>query len=444
MSFFGLESDAALAAIGLASIAVLLAVILNKWLSPLVALIVVPVIAALAAGFGFEISAFIVDGVKNVAPTAAMFVFAIVFFGVMSDAGLFRPFIDGILKLVGDSPPRIVVGTVALASVVHLDGSGASTFLIAVPALRPLYDQLGMDRRVLACAVAMAAGVNNMLPWGGPTIRAAGALDMDIMALYGPLVPLHLTGLAFVFMSAAYLGAQEKRRLAREPAAAGARAPGVAGAAGVAGQGPSALRFAANLTITVLTIAAMVSGLAHPVVAFMLGAVLALSFNFPNVDAQRQAVDSHAKAALMMAAILFAAGAFTGIMKGTGMLDAMAVAGAGLAPGEAAAHLPVILGFLSMPLSMLFDPDSFYFGVLPVLASVGESAGASQIQVAQGALLGQMTTGFPVSPLTPATFLLIGLAGVGLADHQRFSIPFLFAASVVMTIAGVVFGVLTL
>jgi CitMHS family citrate-Mg2+:H+ or citrate-Ca2+:H+ symporter len=129
-------------------------------------------------------------------------------------------------------------------------------------------------------------------------------------------------------------------------------------------------------------------------------------------------------------------------MNGTGMIDAMAVAGASLVPESAASQLPVILGLVAMPLSLIFDPDSFYFGVLPVLASIGEAAGASQLQIAFGALMGQMTTGFPVSPLTPTTFLLIGLAGIDLADHQRFSIPWLFASSMVMTAAAALLGLL--
>ncbi|HZD52692.1 MAG TPA: citrate:proton symporter [Woeseiaceae bacterium] len=426
-----------LAALGLAAIAVLLVAILRKWLSPLVALIVIPVVAGIAGGLGADIGGYIVDGIRAVAPMAAMFVFAIIFFGIMSDAGLFRPFVSGIIRAVGVSPPRIVIGTVLLAGIAHLDGSGATTFLITVPALRPLYDRLGMDRRVLACAVAMSAGVNNMLPWGGPTIRAATALNVDVMDLYGPLIPVHLTGFGFVILVAYLLGVKERNRLG---------APENVAAAGEAAQSrhdaPSRARFAANMLITVLVVAAMVTGLVHPVVAFMLGVVVAMSLNFPNVDRQRERVDAHAKAALMMASILFAAGAFTGIMKDTGMLDAMAIAGAGLVPDAAAAQLPVILSLVSMPLSLMFDPDSFYFGVLPVLAGISEAAGANQLQVAFGALIGQMTTGFPVSPLTPATFLLIGLVGVDLADHQRFSIPWLFATSMVMTAAAVVLGLL--
>jgi len=110
-------------------------------------------------------------------------------------------------------------------------------------------------------------------------------------------------------------------------------------------------------------------------------------------------------------------------------------------PVEHARHMPFVLGLLSMPLSLLFDPDSFYFGVLPVLAESGKLLGVPPIQMAQAALLGQMTTGFPVSPLTPATFLVVGLCGIELAEHQKFTFPLLFGASIVMTIACVVLGV---
>ena len=97
-----------------------------------------------------------------------------------------------------------------------------------------------------------------------------------------------------------------------------------------------------------------------------------------------------------------------------------------------------------MPLSLLFDPDSFYFGVLPVLAEVAAGFGVPSVQMAQASILGQMTTGFPISPLTPATFLIVGLAGVELRDHQKFSFPFLFGATLFMTIVALLLRVLPL
>jgi CitMHS family citrate-Mg2+:H+ or citrate-Ca2+:H+ symporter len=196
--------------------------------------------------------------------------------------------------------------------------------------------------------------------------------------------------------------------------------------------------------LTAILIGVMVSGIVDPSLMFMVGTAIALMVNYPQSDAQRERIDAHAKTAVMMAAILLAAGAFTGIMKGTGMLAAMAAAAVRAVPPEAASHIPVVLGVLSMPLSLLFDPDSFYLGALPVIAEVGQALGVPPVHVGQAALLGQMTTGFPVSPLTPATFLVVGLSGIELGEHQRFTAPYLFAASVLMTVACVVLGVFPL
>ena len=199
-----------------------------------------------------------------------------------------------------------------------------------------------------------------------------------------------------------------------------------------------------NGGITVAIMAVMIAGLVDPAVMFMIGTAMVLVINYPRPDAQRARIDAHARAALMMAAILLAAGAFTGIMKGTGMLAAMAHAAVGAVPAPMARHIPLALAVLSMPLSLLFDPDSFYLGVLPVVADVAGAFGVPPAQVGQAALLGQMTTGFPVSPLTPATFLVVGLSGIELGQHQRFAAPFLFAASLIMTIVAVLTGVFPL
>jgi len=132
--------------LGLATIAVLLGAILSKRMSPLVALIIVPIAASLIGGFGFQTSRFVIDGLKSLAPVVGMFVFAILYFGTITDAGTLDPIIDRILRAVGTRPTRIVMGTTLLALLIHLDGSGAVCFLVTIPAMLPLYDRLKMDR----------------------------------------------------------------------------------------------------------------------------------------------------------------------------------------------------------------------------------------------------------------------------------------------------------
>jgi len=190
-------------------------------------------------------------------------------------------------------------------------------------------------------------------------------------------------------------------------------------------------------------LALLFSGFA-PAVIFMLFFVLAMVINYPSPKEQAARVNAHAKEALMMVSVLFAAGAFTGIMKGTGMIAAMAETLVSILPASLGKAFPVITGMLAMPSSLLFDPDSFYYGVLPVLSNTAQAFGVEGLYVARAAVLGQMTTGFPVSPLTASTFLLIGLAGIDLGEHQKKTIPLAFCVTIVMLIAAILIGAIAL
>ncbi len=433
-----------LALLGLITIITLLAVIISKKMSPMVALSVVPVIAALAGGYGLDAGKFIIEGIRNIAPVAATFVFVILYFGVMKDAGMFYPIIDKTLAFVGDDPVRIGIGTVCLAMITHLDGAGAVTFLITVSTLLPVYKQVNMDKRILACLTSLGAGVMGFIPWTGPAMRAAASLQVPIMDIFIPMLPVQFVGIMFAIVIGWWLGKKEAKRL---------------GYSRNKGNQNIVIKreltdkekllhrphlIWLNMTITVGIMGSMIAGWVPPAVAFMAGTAIALLVNYPNPNEQQERVSSHAKAALMMASILLAAGAFIGIVSQTGMTAAMAKTAVDFIPKELASHIPFALGLAAMPLSLLFDPDSFYFGILPVVAEMGSMLGISKLQIGQAALLGQMTTGFPVSLLTPSPLLLVALAEIEFGDHQRFSIPYLWAASVVMTISAVLFGIFPL
>lgn len=426
-----------LSLLGLLTILLLLYLVITKKASPVIALILVPVLTGIASGQTAALPAMIAEGIQSIAPTGVMFVFAILFFGILLDAGTFRPIIQHLLKIAANDPVKIALATAVLSMLVHLDGSGAVTFLVVVPAMVPIYDQMGMKRINLACIVALAAGTMNILPWGGPTIRAASALNVSVTELFNPILIPFLFGLITVLVIAYFLGKSETNRIGAiefSPEAQDAN--------------PSSelLRprlFWLNILLIVLAIVTLILGWAPPFVIFMIAFALALLINYPKLAEQKNRIDAHAKEAMLMASILFAAGCFTGILKGTGMMDAMADNVQGFLPEQLGVQLPLLTGLIAMPASMLFDPDSFYFGILPLLASTAQHFQVSALEVGQAAIMGQMTTGFPVSPLTGSTFLLIGLAGVDLGDHQKKTIPLAFLVTLVILTVSILMGIIS-
>ena len=429
-----------LAATGLLIITCVLLGIMTKKMSPLVALISFPFLGALALGFSPAMtSSFVLEGLRAIIPVTCMIIFAILYFGVVSDAGMLDPIITGILRVVGCNPARITVGTALLALIIHLDGSGAVTIMLTVPAIMPLYDRLGMDRRVLACIIALAAGVN-FLPWVGPLVRAAIVMEIPAMDIFIPLIPIQGVGLLAVFGISYWLGKKEAKRLGLDkPDSVPEATTYTLTEAQQAIRRPQMFWF--NIILTLTVIFAIIFRLVDAAVAFMLGIAIALTINYRGVDQQLARIEAHAKTALMLGSVLMSAGAFVGIMRHTEAITAMAQALVSFIPAGLEHYLPVIVGIFSMPMSLFFDPDSFYFGVMPVIAEAYKALGGDPLLIARAAVLGVHTTGFGISPLTPSCLLLVGMTQIPLADHQRFSFLYLWFCSIIMTIFAVVIGV---
>ncbi len=194
-----------LVVLGFLMVATFMYLIMSKRATPVVGLILIPVAFGLIAGAGTDIGDMIVDGVESLAPTAALLFFAIIFFGIMIDVGLFDPLVRLILRLVRDDPARLVIGTAVLAMVVSLDGDGSTTFIITTSALLPLYLKLKVSPVVLTVVAGLANATMNIIPWGGPTVRAASALGLSPSDVFVPMIPSLVVGLVVVLGFAAHL-----------------------------------------------------------------------------------------------------------------------------------------------------------------------------------------------------------------------------------------------
>ncbi|MFD8959224.1 CitMHS family transporter [Streptomyces anulatus] len=480
--------------LGFAMIATFLVLIMTKKMSPIAALVLIPALFCVAVGQGAQLGDYVIEGVGNLAPTAAMLMFAIVYFGVMIDVGLFDPIVRGILKFCRADPMRIVVGTAVLAAIVSLDGDGSTTFMITVSAMYPLYKRLKMSLVVMTGVAATANGVMNTLPWGGPTARAATALKLDASEIFVPMIPALAMGLLAVFVLAYVLGLRERKRLgmltldealAREPeqetvsTGAGSTRGGGTGTGGAGGEDrlrkgasasgggtgtgadanpadeaddeefqgldpnrstlrPKLYWFNAGLTAALLT--AMIMELMPIPVLFLLGAALALTVNFPHMPDQRARIAAHADNVLNVSGMVFAAAVFTGVLTGTGMVENMADWVVGAVPDAMGPHMAIVTGLLSLPLTYFMSNDGFYFGVLPVLAEAGAAHGVSPLEIARASLAGQAL--HMSSPLVPAVYVLVGMAKVEFGDHTRFTVKWAVLTSLVVLGAGILFGIM--
>jgi CitMHS family citrate-Mg2+:H+ or citrate-Ca2+:H+ symporter len=465
--------------LGFAMIAVFMVLIMTKKLTPVLALIIVPTVFGLFAGAGLGIGDMVMESMKSMTSTAALLMFAIIYFGLMIDVGLFDPLVRFILRKLGNDPAKVVLGTAILAAAVSLDGDGSTTFILTTAAMLPIYLRLKMSPVVLTCVAGLANGTMNIVPWGGPTARAASALNIDVNDVFVPMIPSLLAGIAVVFAFAWLLGLQERNRLrATQPeiwgtpstagpftaeafdggthASGGAgtgrgrkgTSPGGAAAADFSTNGSSvavlertedlvdehdtAMADTAldpnrktlrpklqwfNLGLTVAVMGMLIADLVPLPYVFMVGSAIALLVNFPNVKDQAAQIVAHAPSVVAVVSMVMAAAVLTGVLTGTGMVEAMSAWLVQIIPSSMGPLMAVITGVLSIPMTFFMSNDAFYFGVLPVLSETAGHYGISAAEMARASITGQPF--HMQSPLVPAILLLVSLAKVDLGDHHK-------------------------
>lgn len=415
-----------LALLGFGMIATFMVLIMARALSAVLALILVPIVFGLLAGHGQDLGGMAIEGMSNLAPTAAALVFAVLFFSLMTDAGLFDPLVRAAVRFAKGDPVRVTLSTTAVATLVSLDGDGATTAIVTIGAFLPIYRKLGMNPLILAVILGSANSIVNIMPWGGPTARVASALQVSPTDIFVPLLPAMAAGIIGTFFIAWFLGRRERARLGVQQIESDSfgslfdRPPGV--------ERPR--MFWINLVLTLGVLVGAVLQLLPLPLLMMIGFAVAAVVNYPKIASQRDRITAHAANALPIALLIFAAGVFTGILSGAGMVDAMGRSLLAITPDALGPYLGPVIAVMSGPFTFIMSNDAYYFGIVPVISETAGHFGLSAVEVARASLLGQ--TVHALSPLIAAIYLVASLLKAEVGDMQRFGLPFAIALQFLM------------
>ena len=407
--------------------------LMSKKLSALTALILIPTVFALIGGFHADLGKYVIDGVKMVAPNGVLMIFAMLYFLTMTEAGMFDPLVTRIVSAVRGDPVRIFIGTVALAFIVALDGDGATIYMIVLSAFLPIYKRLGLSLPMVCCLLLQVSGLGNMVPWGGPTARAATAMHVEVAEMFVPMIPAMLGSVAWTFALAYMFGRRERARLG--------------GAINLNGhffeerehRGHGGWRFVFNWLLTLALLVCLCLELLPLSYMFMVAACIALVVNFPEPKAQQEQLALHAPPILAVSSLIFAAGVFTGVLNGAGMANAVASGLVQVIPDSLGPYMALITALLSIPVTWLVSNDVFYFGILPILAETAQHHGISALEMARASLIGQPV--HILSPLVASTYLVVSMLKLDYAENQRFTLKWSVVSSLVLLVISLLTGI---
>lgn len=428
-------------------IIVFMFVIMKKKMSPFTALVLIPLIFALIAMFSGvskkgSIGDFVMEGIKTTSTTGIMLLFAILYFSIMLDAGLFDPITKKMIHIAKGDPMKVLIATAVVAAAVSLNGDGTTTTLICCSAFIPIYKKLDMKLMNLGVLVILQNTIMNLLPWGGPTARAMSVLNVgaEILAY---LIPGMVVALLYViFIVAPSMGRKERARLGIKELTDVEidEMTTVTDEETLAIRRPKIWLFNAVLTIVLIALLVTDSfvGLGlPPLFLFLTGTVIALLVNYPVLKDQSSRIGANGGDAVQVVILVFAAGVFMGLFQGTGMADALAQSFTKIIPDQLAGFWGLVIALISAPGTFFISNDGFYFGVLPVLAEAGRAYGFTDMQMALASLMGQAF--HLLSPLVAFIYLLLRLTGLDMGQWQKESakwalgIFIIFVVTIILT-----------
>lgn len=424
--------------IGFILIAVLVVVMLKGKYALAPTLIILPSIAALLCGFTpAEIAGFINKGLNSVLSVVVLFAFAIIYFNILNDVGIFDLMIQKIMRNMKNKAEIIMIVTAVVAAIAHLDGSGATTMIITIPAMLPLYKKMKMSPMLLLLIVTLSSGIMNMNPWCPAPMTLASSIGCEPLAVMRMLLPVQIFGAIILVGIISYIGRSERKKgivisdeefrhmkeEMEKPVEVTISKPLVV----------------FDIVLTIVLIAVMFMAWLPPAICFMIALSIVVTTNFKGGKAQTDAIRRHGAATINMVLIMMAIGALTGIMQSTGMIAGMANAVLSLLPESLGSHLVFIVALVSPFLGVVLGNAATHTAIAPVLAGVVVNYGATVNELALSLIMGTSLTA-NLSLVGAGAYLALGLADVQMGDHLRYSFKWVLFINTLMAFFAALIG----
>lgn len=429
-----------LAILGYLLVIIMMIGLLKGKLTPIVAFVVLPIIFALVAGFGpLEIADFVKDGVPKTLSAAALALFATAYFAIMTDEGLFDPVVSFLSRRAGGNVVAIMLITVIIAAISHMDTGMTSTILVTIPAMLPLYRKFKIKPEYLFLLMSQSIAVVNLLPHGGGMIRMSSVSGLEISTMFRTVAPVLAIMLVYNLGCAVVFGRREQRRIAagKDEATYGDVTDRKVEFKDV----KIGVKYWLNLVVTLGLLALMFEGSLPGYFVFMIGLALALLINYRSTKDQNATLKRVAEKAYPIALVMLASGVLVGVMSGTGMLTEMANVIVSVIPSAFRRFYGVIVGVLSLPFSFALGADGFYYGLSPLFLEVGASYGFTTLSLACIMMLARDALG-TITPVSAVTYLAPGLLGKELPTFIKFSLKYLVLFFAIELVLCIVFGIL--
>ncbi|NVO16184.1 MAG: TRAP transporter large permease subunit [Rhodoplanes sp.] len=372
-----------------------------------------------------------------------MILFAIMYFSIMMNVGLFDPLCTVLIRKAKGDPLKIILVTAATATAVTLDGDGTTTILIITATFVPLYRRMGMKLSNLAMLIILPTSLGNCLPWGGPLARAAAVLNVEVNELFVQILPILGASLVYVFAMAWVMGLRERKRLGFGAVGTKAIAPEqIEEMVSVILESDKELKrprlFVFNVVLTLAVLGVLLMGWVSGAIAFTIGTAFALAVNYSAAE-QRDRITANGGDAIAVTSIIIAAGFFLGTLNGSGMAGAIAQTLTELMPESLGSHIAIIFAFVGAIACYALPVDAYYFGILPVVAPIAYKYGITPNEIGMAAFMGQAIR--YGSPTVAWLFLLMDRTEMSFSEYEKlfflYSIPMFFIFIVTAVATGV-------